>query len=135
MRCAIDSNLLISSLFKMQSPPALVLAAWRTHRLEWISCPEQLHELSVALFRPKVMAYSRGGLPLAQRLLQELEHHSTFKYLTKPFPAISRDPNDDFLFALFDQGHIDLIVTGDQDVLALKGRYPVLTARELIDRL
>jgi putative PIN family toxin of toxin-antitoxin system len=135
MRCAIDSNLLVSSLFKMQSPPALVLAAWRTQRIEWISCPEQLQELSVALFRPKVIAYSRGGLPLAQRLFQELEHHSTIKHLTQPLPAVSRDTDDDFLFALFDQGHIDMIVSGDQDVLTLKGRYPVLTARELIDRL
>ena len=57
------------------------------------------------------------------------------KILTSPLPKVCRDPDDDFLFALFDQGHAELIVSGDKDVLALRGRYPVLTPRELIDRL
>ncbi len=55
--------------------------------------------------------------------------------ISQPFPRVCRDPNDDFLFALFDQGHVDAIISGDKDVLALKDRYPVLTPRELIDKL
>lgn len=135
MRCAIDSNLLISSTFKLDSTPARVLAAWRMRQISWVSCAEQLTELTEALFRPKVIARSVGGEPLAKRLLQEMQQECRLQHLQHPLPSMCRDAKDDFLFALYEQGHVDLIVSGDKDVLALKGRYPVLTARELIDRL
>jgi len=135
MRCAIDSNLLSSSTFKQHSPPALVLAAWRMRRMEWVSCTEQVNELTHALFRPKVLARSFGGIELASRLLEEMKSGCDIKTLRAPLPSICRDPKDDFLFALRDQGHIDIIISGDKDVLALKDNYPILTARELIDRL
>jgi putative PIN family toxin of toxin-antitoxin system len=135
MRCAIDSNLLISSTFKQHSPPALVVAAWRMRRIDWVSCADQINEISVALMRPKVLARSDGGAALVHRLLQEMQRDCRIQTLTRPLPAVCRDPKDDFLFALHDQGHIDLIISGDKDVLALQDRYPVITARELIDRL
>ena len=135
MRCAIDSNLLISSTFKQHSPPALVAAAWRMRRIDWVSCADQINEISVALMRPKVLARSDGGAALVHRLLQEMQRDCRIQTLTRPLPAVCRDPKDDFLFALHDQGHIDLIISGDKDVLALQDRYPVITARELIDRL
>ncbi|MBC7683258.1 MAG: putative toxin-antitoxin system toxin component, PIN family [Ferruginibacter sp.] len=135
MRCAIDSNLLISSTFKLHSPPALVVAAWRMRRIDWVSCSDQIDEVSMALLRPKVLARSVGGAPLARQLLQEMQRDCRIHTLTRPLPAICRDPRDDFLFALYDQGHTDWIISGDNDVLALKSNYPILTARELIDRL
>lgn len=135
MKYAIDSNLLISATFKLHTPPALVLAAWRMRKIEWISCAEQTEELGLALFRPSVVARSLGGLPLAYSLVKEMQMACGHKILTYPLPKVCRDPDDDFLFALFDQGHVDAIISGDKDVLALKGRYPVLTPRELIDRL
>lgn len=135
MKCAIDTNLLISSTFKLNSTPALVLAAWRMRKIEWVSCEEQLTELALALFRPRVIARSIGGLALAHKLLQEIQLGCTLKSLKHPLPPVCRDPHDDFLFALYDQGHVDMIISGDKDVLALKDSYPTLTARELIDLL
>jgi putative PIN family toxin of toxin-antitoxin system len=135
MRFAIDTNLLVSSTFSLSSPPALVMAAWRSERIEWVSCKEQLIELTVTLSRPRILSRVTGGQTLAMRLLQEIRNHCSIKDLMPPLPAVCRDPHDDFLFALHDQGHVDWIVSGDHDVLALKNRYPVLTARELIDRL
>jgi len=135
MKYAIDSNLLISATFKLHTPPSLVLAAWRMRKIEWISCPEQTDEIAAALFRPSVLARSLGGLPLAQSLVREMQLTCSQKTLIYPLPKVCRDPNDDFLFALLDQGHADAIISGDKDVLALKGRYTVLTPRELIDRL
>ena len=135
MRCAIDSNLLISATFKLHTPPAMVLAAWRMRKIEWVSCVEQIEELGAALFRPSILARSLGGLPLAHSLVTEMQMACRLKALIHPLPPVCRDPRDDFLFALHDQGHADWIISGDKDVLALKGRYPVLTPRELIDRL
>jgi putative PIN family toxin of toxin-antitoxin system len=135
MKCAIDTNLLISATFNHTTPPAQVLAAWRMGHIEWVTCSEQMTEVGLALFRPKILTRSVGGLPLAQSLVGQMQQLCSLKTLLKPLPAICRDPRDDYLFALHDQGHIDMIVSGDKDVLALKPRYPVLTPRELIDRL
>ncbi len=135
MKFAIDTNLLISSTFKLNSPPGLVMAAWRMQRIEWISCDEQMQELSVALFRPGVLARVIGGEALALSLLNEIRNSCDLKTLTYPLPGVCRDPRDDYLFALYDQKHVEMIISGDKDVLALKSSYPILSARELIDRL
>ena len=135
MKFAIDTNLLISSTFKLASPPGLVMAAWRMKHIEWVSCDEQLQELSVALFRPQVLAHVIGGEQLALALLDEIRSNCDLKTLNYPFPNVCRDKKDDYLFALYDQHHVEMIVSGDKDVLALKGSYPIITARELIDRL
>ena len=135
MKFAIDTNLLISSTFKMNSPPGRLMAAWRMQRIEWITCPEQIHELMDALSRPKVMAYVAGGEPLARALVQEIRDNCDIKFLVKPLPKVCRDSKDDYLFAMVDQHHVDMIISGDKDVLALKDTYPIITPRELIDRL
>jgi predicted nucleic acid-binding protein len=135
MKFAIDTNLLISSTFKLTSPPGLVMAAWRMQHIEWISCEEQIQELSTALFRPSVLARVIDGEKLALALLDEIRDNCDLVTLTQPLPCVFRDPRDDYLFALYDQQYVKMIVSGDKDVMALKGRYPVMTARELIDRL
>jgi uncharacterized protein len=135
MRCALDSSLLISSTFKTNTPPALVLAAWRLRHIEWVSCVAQIDELAVALFRPAVVERCRGGLKELQNIFDEMQSACSTRFLAFPLPKICRDPRDDYLFALFDQGHVDWIISGDKDVVALKGSYPILTPRELIDRL
>ena len=72
---------------------------------------------------------------MMRMLIAKIREECDMAVITQPFPRICRDPDDDFLFALFDQGHVDGIISGDKDVLALKNRYPVMSPRELIDRL
>jgi uncharacterized protein len=135
MKLAIDSNVAVSSILNPDSVPGAVLGAWRQGHIAWVTCTQQFDELSVALMRPQLIAkISRGILPM-QELLVQMHELCDWVDLTEPLPPICRDPRDDYLFALHDQGHIDMIVSGDKDVLALKPRYPVLTPRELIDRL
>lgn len=135
MRCAIDTNLLVSATFSQITPPALVLAAWRMSRIDWVSCEFQLNEITNTLFKPKLIAKSLGGLAMAKMLLGQIRENCVLVKLAEPLLKVCRDRNDDFLFALLDQGYADAIISGDKDVLALKGRYPILTPRELIDRL
>lgn len=135
MKFAIDTNLLISSTFKLDSPPGLIMAAWRMRHVEWISCDEQFEELSAALLTSKVMTRVIGGEKVAFALLKEIHDNCDLKTLNYPLPSVCRDKKDDYLFALYNQHHVEMIVSGDKDVLALKGSYPIITARELIDRL
>ena len=135
MRYALDTNLAVSALFKLETPPAVVIAAWQMRRFEWVTCETQIIELRVTLRQPKTIARSLGGADAVETLLFHIESRCLTRTLSAPWSKVCRDPDDDFLFALFDQGHVDALISGDKDVLTLKGRYPVLTPRELIDRL
>jgi uncharacterized protein len=135
MRYALDTNLAVSALFKLETPPAIVLAAWQMRKFDWVTCEAQVIELRVTLRRPKTIARSLDGLDGIETLLLQVEGRCLVRTLVTPLPKVCRDETDDFLFALFDQGHADAIISGDKDVLALKSKYPILTPRELISKL
>ena len=135
MKLALDSKLLVSALLLPQSVPGTVLQAWRASAFIWVSCEAQWQELSATFARPHILARIAKGVEPVQTLLRDVQAHCRWASLTPPLPPVCRDPADDHLFALYDQGHVNTIVSGDQDVLALKGKYPLLTARELIERL
>ena len=135
MRLSIDSNLVFSSILKPASVPGTVLGAWRAGHFDWVNCEMQLAELRAALTRPYLLEKIPEGTKPVTELFHEMQEDCYWPKLALPLLAICRDPRGDYLFALYDQGHVDLIISGDKDVLACKGNYPVLTARELIDRL
>jgi putative PIN family toxin of toxin-antitoxin system len=57
---------------------------------------------------------------------------------TGPHPAVCRDPNDDYLVALATAHQANVLVTGDDDLLAINPealKVEILTPRQLIDRL
>lgn len=135
MNLAIDTNLLVSAVLLPHSVPGAVLSAWRASAFIWVCCDEQWQELSGTFARPHILARIANGVEPVQTLLREMKANCRWATLNRPLPRVCTDANDDFLFALHDQGHVNTIVSGDKAVLALKGKYPVLSARELIDRL
>jgi predicted nucleic acid-binding protein len=55
-----------------------------------------------------------------------------------PYPAVCRDPHDDYIVALARASSAEVIVTGDLDLLAIDPReidIEIITPRQLIDRL
>lgn len=135
MKLAIDSNLLISGLLLPQSVPGRVLQAWRNGVFAWATCDEQFHEISQVMLRPAILSRVSGGAAQIEKTLREMRAHCLWLRLSHPLPSVCRDARDDFLFALCDQYQLELIVSGDNDVLALKGQYPVITPKMLVDRL
>lgn len=135
MNFAIDSNILVSAILLPKSMAGQILSAWRSNAFTWVSCDRQWGELSNTLSRPHILARIPQGPDPVLQLLQVMRSTCRWATLTFPLPPVCRDPDDDFLFALYDQGHVNTLVSGDKDVLALKGRHPILTAKELIERL
>lgn len=135
MKLAIDSNLLVSAVLLPHSVPGAVLAAWRASAFIWVCCDEQWQELSSTFARPHILARIANGVEPVQRLLRDMKANCRWVTPNRPLPRICNDPDDDFLCALYDQGHVNTLVSDDKAVLALKPKYPVLTARELIERL
>jgi predicted nucleic acid-binding protein len=53
-----------------------------------------------------------------------------------PYPAVCRDPDDDYLVALAQAALVDAVVTGDRDLLELEDvGVAVITPRALVERL
>jgi predicted nucleic acid-binding protein len=53
-----------------------------------------------------------------------------------PYPAVCRDPGDDYFVAFARAARVDALVTGDRDLLELvDAGVAVITPRELIERL
>ena len=136
MKLALDTNTVLSALFKSESRAAAIIGLWREDAFEWVSCNQQLEELTRVLARPKIIARILGGAASAQAFVQQMHAGCTFHPLTPPYPMMCRDPKDDYLVALLTQAKPLHLITGDKDLLVLRGKWSaILTATEFLDRL
>lgn len=114
IRVVIDTNIWISFLIgKILSNLEDVI----THnRIQFVFSNELLEEISAVLQRPKFSEYFDPetvnefvSLLLGKYELIHIEQKFT----------LCRDPKDNFLLDLCVAGHVDYLVTGDADLLAL----------------
>lgn len=123
MRAVVDANVLISAAIGT-GPPKRLLDLWRaTRAFDLIACPRLLREVSVVLLdRPRTRRLIAPNTARAHldRLLADAE--------IVPDPAsaeqFTRDPNDDYLIALARVHSVDLIVSGDRDLLDWEEQIP-----------
>lgn len=101
------------------SPPAQVLALWRSRNFDLLTTSEQLDEIARVTRYPKIRA--RLAPALAGRLVNRLRELAIVVEKL-PKSVLSPDPDDNYLLALADLGQAQFLVTGDKDLLALK-RY------------
>lgn len=133
MRVVLDVNVFISAALSEAGAPARLLERWREGDLEVVVCPALLAELERALGYPKVE--SRLGPDAAADLLELLATASETVPDPDEVPLLrSSDPADDYLIALAMRERAHLI-SGDEHLLALADRAPVLRPREALDRL
>lgn len=121
MRAVIDTNVLLSGLFWHGAPHALMECV-RSSTLTLVSSPALLAELTDVIGREKfdtVMARSHTS---RERSLDEVRQLAE---LVEPPPLpqpVCRDPDDDEVLALAFAARVDLIISGDEDLLSL-GSY------------
>lgn len=118
VRVILDTNVLLAGLL-WRGPPHVLLELARRGTLRLISSSALLTELVEVIQRPKFDAIlarsgtSRDHLPQElQQLVEVIEPHP----LREP---VCRDPDDDQILALAIAGQVDLIVSGDDDLLSL----------------
>ncbi len=133
MRALFAVNVLISGLLARAGAPALLLGKWLEGEFELVVTERLLAELEATLARPKLRrhfdeAEVSGFLELLRGLAESIED-------PEAAPSIrSRDPKDDYLIAAAASARATL-VTGDADLLELKGSIPVLSPRAFLDSL
>jgi putative PIN family toxin of toxin-antitoxin system len=134
IRVVVDPGVLISALIgRRGAAPDLLVRAWIDDRLEIIVSPALLGELERVLLRPTFA--DRVGARAAAEFVERVRRHATLVEDPAERPAVTRDPDDDYLVALARQARVDAIVSGDRDLLeADLIDPPVLNPREIVDR-
>ena len=114
MRVVVDTNVLVSAALKDRSLPALAvhLVAQRGGLLKSTATERQLFDvLDRPYFTPLIAPAARGWLT---KLLAMAEPVTIIERI-----VACRDPTDDKFLDLAVNGHADLIISGDGDLLVL----------------
>lgn len=125
MRAVFDPNVLIAALLSPTGSPAALLRRWLDGEFELLVSERLLAELRRALAYPKLR--SRVTDIEAKTFVDLLERAATVTDDPPTGARRSRDVDDDYLLALAESS-MAILVTGDRDLLDLKG-LPVRTAR------
>lgn len=127
MRAVIDTNVLLSGLLWHGAPHAL-LEHVRAGTLGLVSSPALLAELECVIGRAKFNAILMRSNTSREQVLAEMWQLAE---VIEPPPLavpVCRDPDDDAVLALALATQADLIVSGDDDLLALVNFQGVVIA-------
>lgn len=115
IRAVVDAGVFVSALLgRRGTHPDRVVRSWiRDEKL--IVSPALLEELGDVLRRPKFAGRISGQQ--VDELLTRIERHAVIVADVKPAPKAVRDPGDDYLVALARSAQIDVLVSGDGDLL------------------
>jgi putative PIN family toxin of toxin-antitoxin system len=138
LRVVTDAKPISAALARSaQAPSVLTLDAALDGRIELITSPLLLQEITTVLARPRLQKYLSAEEAL--RFSIDLAAQTTLMAdPSGPRPAVCRDPRDDYLVAPATASGAEAIVTGDLDLLAIDPKrltIEVITPRQLIDRL
>lgn len=134
MRAVIDTNALLAGLL-WHGPPHALLEHVRSGKLAMVSSPVLLAELTEVIGRPKFDTIlvrantSREGALAEMRQLAEVIDPPPLLH------PVCRDPDDDHVLALALAAQVDLIISGDEDLLVLQSfeEMPILSPAQALE--
>jgi putative PIN family toxin of toxin-antitoxin system len=135
LRVVLDTNIVLSALVFSTGWLAWLRQAWASPRLRPLVCRETVNELL------RVLAYPKFKLsPQEQQdLLGDFLPHAEVTTLPTPWPTLPacRDEKDQVFLALAQASAADALVSGDADLIALRGVFTgkIWTAEELARKL
>ncbi len=133
MRAVLDPNVIISGALSPRGAPADVLRSLAAGEFELIASQALLDELERALAYPKLRLHIDESD--ATELMRWVADSADVVGDPDADPPVrSRDPADDYLIVLT-SAHRAALVSGDKDLLALKGEIPVFSPRAFLDLL
>lgn len=119
MRAIIDTNVLLSG-FLWRGAPHVLLEQVRSRELTLVISPALLAELADVISRPKFDSILMRSNTSRSHTLDELRRLAEV-IEAPPLPQpVCRDPDDDEVLAAAIAGQVDLIISGDDDLLCLK---------------
>jgi putative PIN family toxin of toxin-antitoxin system len=133
-RVVLDPGVLVSAVMTPSGYPATLWQAVVDERLELVTCPHLLAELTEVVERPKFRRYF--STEEASAFVVEVAQRSQPMPDPFDFPATSRDRDDDYLLALASAAKVRALVSGDRDLTEIdQTDPPVLTPAQAVGQL
>jgi putative PIN family toxin of toxin-antitoxin system len=136
VKAVIDTNALIAGLL-WRGPPHALLEQVRAGTVSLVSSPALLAELADVIGRAKFDAILVKTNTSRERSLAEVRQLAEV-IEPPPLPQpVCRDPDDDQVLALALAAKVELIVSGDDDLLSLKSfeGIPIVAPAEALLRI
>ena len=134
MRVVIDTNLWLSGLMLPASVPGHIVRAASTAAITAVLSAPMIQELRLALHyrrvRPRILLSNEE----LERYLAELHYVAEIVDIGGTAARVPRDRRDDMVLATYLASRADYLLTGDDDLLALRPDHTILTAREFYDQ-
>jgi putative PIN family toxin of toxin-antitoxin system len=125
LRGVADVNVLVSAFISrlpVQTSRRLIDAAFEGKWLLVVS-PHLLAELDEVLHREKFRRWA--SVEEAESFIEEVRIRSlSVLDATEPWPAVTRDPKDDYLVALAQTAGVDALISGDSHLTELTDLVP-----------
>ncbi len=136
MRVIPDTNVVVSGLL-WRGNPRRILDAARDGIISLYTSPVLLEELAIVLSRKKFAQRLEAANVTVQELVGGFSALATVIDAEPIAPVIIRDPDDDAVLACALAAEGEVIVSGDDDLLALNQHQEIriLTATELLAEL
>ncbi|MBL0126092.1 MAG: putative toxin-antitoxin system toxin component, PIN family [Flavobacteriales bacterium] len=127
LRLVVDTNIFISFLIGKQLKA--LQSGIAEGQFQFVIGDKLLQEITEVASRPYLVKYFAADA--VEILIDGLSRNAIHVSLPRAIPAISRDPDDDYLLALAKAGKADILITGDKDLLVLEkyGRTRIVNAR------
>jgi len=136
VRALLDANVLISAAIRPSGPPGLIISALlEREAFELVLSPLIVTEVEAALKLPKIRKYLRDPDEVAL-WLADVSALADLANDTGRASGVCRDPEDDAVLSAAVEGRAKVIVTGDDDLLALEHyeNITILTPRAFLHR-
>ena len=138
MRVVLDANIFASALIRPQGPPGQMLALLlRQHAFELVMSPAILEEVGRVLRYPRVRKHLAATDEELDLWLASLDIVAVPVEGALEVKAVAADPEDDKYLAAAVEGMAEVVVSGDDHLLAL-GSYEgirIVTARAFLEML
>ena len=138
MRVVLDANIFASALMRPRGPPGQILALLlREHAFELVLSPAILEEVARVLHYPRVRKRIAATDEELDLWLASLDIIAVPVEGSLEVKAVAADPEDDKYLAAAVEGMAELVVSGDDHLLAL-GAYEgirILAARNFLATL
>jgi putative PIN family toxin of toxin-antitoxin system len=127
LRVVLDTNVLVSGLAYPGSIPGRIVSLWRQGGLDVVLSHVILNEVKRVLPR---LSRIRLTAPELQDLVDSLLFLADMVEPDGEKEECLRDAADQEVLATFRVSEADYLITGDNDLLELQGKYPVVSPAE-----
>jgi putative PIN family toxin of toxin-antitoxin system len=137
IRAVLDANVVISGMISSRGPSAAVLDAWRSGRIEVVTCSAVLVEVLEKLALPRIQRKYRVTPDDVLTLTRQLRSSARWVAGTTLVSPMPPDPDDTMLFAAAVESDAEWIVTGDKGLLVWTwpGHARIVSPRTFVEML